>query len=246
MDDEYLNGYARLCGVNATVVYLCLCRHASRDQESFPSVKSMAEKTGISRDSVMRGIKILEEWNIISKHRERRTNATWLNNNYTLMDKSVWKSKPSSTQQPGAKSLTATIQVANEGGSQVAHSDTKVSHKKEAHISESLRARGYEIKSAPLREDSETGESTKTRAKYKDARTAFTWFPFQELSWKKNITELECGLLLFERGEEDVRGIMKFVEKQKNNPHFGYTINKPSDLERKWRDIQEWDKKNRV
>jgi len=59
VDDAYLNGYAKLCGPNATLVYLCLCRHADRHQESFPSVQLMAGKTGISRDSVMRGIKKL-------------------------------------------------------------------------------------------------------------------------------------------------------------------------------------------
>jgi hypothetical protein len=44
VDDAYLNGYAKLCGPNATLVYLCHCRHADRHQESFPSVQLMAEK----------------------------------------------------------------------------------------------------------------------------------------------------------------------------------------------------------
>jgi hypothetical protein len=104
VDDEYLNGYAKLCGPSATLVYLCLCRHSDRHQESFPSVQLTAEKTGISRDSVMRGIKKLIEWNIISKERDRREDATWLNNRYILLDKTVWKAKPSSTEQHGAKS----------------------------------------------------------------------------------------------------------------------------------------------
>lgn len=134
VDDEYLNGYAKLCGANATLVYLCLCRHADRHQESFPSVETMAEKTGVSRDSVMRGLKQLIEWNIISKQRERRKDAKWLNNRYILLDKSVWKEKPSSTQQHGkAKSQIEPSQVANEGVSQVAVSDTKDTHKKDTH-----------------------------------------------------------------------------------------------------------------
>jgi len=128
MDDEYLNGYARLCGTNATLVYLCLCRHADRHQESYPSVHTIAEKIGISRDSVMRGIKSLIEWNIITKERERKADARWLNNRYTLLDKSVWNPKPSSTQQHGAKSQIEASQVANQGKSQVAHSDTKDTH----------------------------------------------------------------------------------------------------------------------
>lgn len=134
VDDEYLNGYSKLCGTNATLVYLCLCRHADRHQESFPSVELMSTKLGVSRDSIMRGIKKLIEWNIIQKHRKRRENAQWLNNTYVLLDKSVWKPKPSSYKQHGeAKSQIEDSQVANEGKSQVAVSDTKVSHKKETH-----------------------------------------------------------------------------------------------------------------
>lgn len=135
VDDEYLNGYARLCGTNATLVYLCLCRHADRNQESFPSVEMMAEKTNISRQSVMRGIKKLIQWNIISKERERRKDATWLNNRYTLLDKSVWKSKPSTTELHGrAKYQMGPSQVPNGGVSQVPQGDTKVTHRKVAHI----------------------------------------------------------------------------------------------------------------
>lgn len=126
VDDEYLNGYSKLCGPNASLVYFCLCRHADIDQECFPSVNLMAEKLGISRDSVMRGIKELIKWNIISKERERKDDAKWLNNRYVLLDKKVWKSKPSSCAQLGS-------QVANEGKSQVAVSDSKVTHIKVTH-----------------------------------------------------------------------------------------------------------------
>lgn len=137
VDDEYLNGYSKLCGTNATLVYLCLCRHADRNQESFPSVNGMAEKLGIGRMSVIRGISTLIDWNIISKIRERRKDATWLNNRYILLDKSVWNPKPSTTQGHGvSKYQIETIQVPNEGGSQVPHVDTKVTHKKETHTKE--------------------------------------------------------------------------------------------------------------
>lgn len=135
VDDEYLNGYARLCGTNATLVYLCLCRHADRKQESFPAIETMAKKLDVSRDSVMRGIKELTKWNIVSVERTRRPNKTWLNNIYTLLDKSVWEPKPSSTEQhgePGRKNSGS--QVANNATSQVAEGDTKDSHIKETNI----------------------------------------------------------------------------------------------------------------
>ncbi len=153
VDDEYLNGYARLCGPNATLVYLCLCRHSDRHQESFPSVELMAERTGISRDSVMRGIKKLIEWNIISKERERKADAKWLNNRYVLLDKSVWEMKPSSVQQhgkPSRKSDLAKSQM--RGFSQVAHSDTKDTHSiKDTHTKEELSNESKEKKLAEIK-----------------------------------------------------------------------------------------------
>lgn len=140
VDDAYLNGYAKLCGPNATLVYLCLCRHSDRHQESFPSVELMAEKTGISRDSVMRGIKTLVGWNIISKERERRGDKTWLNNRYALLDKSVWVAKPSSTEQHGYPSRKSGLPKSQMGGfTQVAVSDTKDTHtEKDTHKKEEI------------------------------------------------------------------------------------------------------------
>lgn len=138
IDDEYLNGYAKLCGTNATLVYLCLCRHADyHTQECFPSILMMSEKLGISRDSVMVGIKNLIEWNIISKERVRNpNNAKWINNSYTLLDKTVWREKPSRCEPPGlAKSEIEDSQVGNKGKSQVAVVDCKDTHKnKDTHI----------------------------------------------------------------------------------------------------------------
>lgn len=146
VDDEYLNGYARLCGVNATLVYLCLCRHADRHQESFPSIKLMAEKTGVSNRSVIRGIQTLIEWNIISKERERKEDAKWLNNRYVLLDKSVWKSKPSATQSPGSQVPKKTEPSATDDQSQVPQVHTKVTHSKDTHISISKQSlRGSEV-----------------------------------------------------------------------------------------------------
>lgn len=139
VDDEYLNGYSKLCGVNSTMVYLCLCRHADRHQESFPSVRLMAEKTGVSERSVIRGIQTLIEWNIISKERERKPDAKWLNNRYVLLDKSVWKPKPKS-QVPEShldSQVTETTEPsATDDKSQVPHSHTKVAHIKDTHTKE--------------------------------------------------------------------------------------------------------------
>ena len=57
MDDDYLNGFAKICGWKATVVYLSLCRHVDKNQECFRSEELISKEHGISRDSVIRGIK---------------------------------------------------------------------------------------------------------------------------------------------------------------------------------------------
>ena len=65
LDDAYLNGYARLCGWQATLVYISLCRHADINQIAFPSLNLIADELGVSRNTVIRGIKALKEWGVI-------------------------------------------------------------------------------------------------------------------------------------------------------------------------------------
>lgn len=92
IDDFYLDHYAKMCGWNATLVYLCLCRHAdSVTQESFPSIEMMAEKVGVSYNTIRRGIKILTDWGIIEVRRDKNEAGQWLRNTYKLLDKSTWK-----------------------------------------------------------------------------------------------------------------------------------------------------------
>lgn len=99
MDDEYLNGYARLCGINATGVYMSLCRHANKEkQECWPSLKLLQEELALgSHNTVSKAIDKLEEWGIIQVERKRdeKTKRQKVNV-YTLMDKSYWKEKPMS------------------------------------------------------------------------------------------------------------------------------------------------------
>src|SRR5438105_3719016 len=86
MDDLYLNGYAKKCGIYATGVYLSLCRHASKDQECYPSYRKIAEELKISERQVGRSVKVLENQNIIKIKQLGKK----LNNRYYLLDKSEW------------------------------------------------------------------------------------------------------------------------------------------------------------
>jgi hypothetical protein len=90
VDDVYLNGYAKLCGIYATGVYLSLCRHADKQQKSFPSLKKISEELDISIKQVGRSLNVLESHNIIMRERMGKK----LNNRYYLLDKSEWTNSP--------------------------------------------------------------------------------------------------------------------------------------------------------
>jgi len=90
IDDNYLNGQARICGWQATLVYNSLCRHANINQESFPSIKLMTEELAVGRNTIIKGIKNLEKYNVINVKKARRKDGKWLNNSYILLDKSEW------------------------------------------------------------------------------------------------------------------------------------------------------------
>lgn len=94
LDDVYLNGYAKLLGTTASMVYIYLCRCADKKQSSFPSQEIIAEKLGINERVVMRKIKELVEWNLISSVKTRGNKGTWRHNTYHLLDKSEWKQPP--------------------------------------------------------------------------------------------------------------------------------------------------------
>jgi len=86
VDDDYLNGWAKKCGIHATGVYNVLCRHAGRDQSCFPSMALMADKLAISVRQVSRAVKILENHRIIEIER-----ASGGKNKYWLTDRSEWQ-----------------------------------------------------------------------------------------------------------------------------------------------------------
>ena len=92
LDNEYLNGYAKIFGAIGTAVYVSLCRHADNEtQKCFPSIDLIAKELNVSRPTVIKYIKLLEEHNLIEIDKgKRNSKQQWLNNEYTLLDKSEW------------------------------------------------------------------------------------------------------------------------------------------------------------
>lgn len=108
LDQEYFNGYAKIFGPIGLSVYLSLCRHADNEtQECWPSMELIAEEIGVSRISVVRHLKKLEDFRIINVKREKDPQSNrQLNNVYTLTDKSEWKQKPGISKTHGKPSIS--------------------------------------------------------------------------------------------------------------------------------------------
>lgn len=136
LDDEYLNGQAKLCGWQATLVYLSLCRHANKNQESFPSIKLMAEEHGVGRNTIIKGLKALETRKVIVIEKARKKDGKWLNNSYILLDKSEWDyTKKEVIQVPVEDSVkqpcpSQNIAVSLSEQNQVPVEDTKETHRR--------------------------------------------------------------------------------------------------------------------
>jgi len=125
MDDAYLNGYARLCGIYATGVYLSLCRHANKEQTCFPSKKLISKELKISERSVFDAIKILGDWNIVKvKPQTRKINGSYKNNIYILIDKSKWMPKPQAYRADGILKHVPQVDYNKNRGHELLNKDT--------------------------------------------------------------------------------------------------------------------------
>jgi len=146
IDDAYLNGYAKYCGVNATAVYNSLCRHANKKQECFPSMEKIAEQHGISRRSVLRAVKELQKRNIISVEKVRGIGGKYLNNLYKLLDKSQWKLIPSDLESHGSMCQKSSSPCDKNDTNHVTVSHTKDTHIKDTHIRKKNNFRNIALK----------------------------------------------------------------------------------------------------
>lgn len=91
IDDEYVDSFAETCGWKATVAYMALCRFAGRDQACFPKITTLAKKMAVSKNTIIAGLKALEEAGIIEVERTKDECGKQVNNVYYLLDKSAWK-----------------------------------------------------------------------------------------------------------------------------------------------------------
>lgn len=136
VDDAYLNGYARLCGVYATAVYNSLSRHADYEtQACFPSIELIAEQHNISKPTVIKAIRVLQQWNIVSVSRNKDSETKrQLPNVYLLLDKSEWVPKDSRVNHVDSEPSKS------HDKSRVNHVYHKDTHIKDTHIAAEPRS----------------------------------------------------------------------------------------------------------
>lgn len=172
LDNEYLNGYAKLLGTTCTVVYLSLCRHANNSTQScFPMIRTIAEENGIgSNNTVIRAVKKLEEWNIISVQRSRNKLTNKQNPNiYTLLSKNVWNKKPSAIDAHGKL------------GAVLSKSRVSPVHRNYTHINNTIVS--FKIKNTKTKELS--NKDFKTEA------DAYHYLKLKSNDWEEFMTDLK-------------------------------------------------------
>ncbi len=137
LDNDYLNGYAKIFGPIGTGIYLSLCRHADSNQKCFPSQKTMATELSIGERTVRDYLKRLEAWNLIVNEKSRSEQGKFLHNVYWLVDKSEWKKKPSASGADGTQSVEPSASDDQNQRHVVPTKDTneKNTHNKETHPS---------------------------------------------------------------------------------------------------------------
>lgn len=158
VDDVYIDKYAKHCGIYATGVYFCLCRHADKKQTCFPGKKLVAEEVAISERQVSNCLEPLQRFNIIqvnSSWRSHGKSGKYSSNTYTLMDSSVWKPVFELKNNGNRKHDMPTAEHADGiiCRSPTAHHDisrrhmvpTKETHTKETHTKETQYIAAHEI-----------------------------------------------------------------------------------------------------
>lgn len=93
-------------GASAIFVYIALCRHASRDGRCFPSIKLLAEETGLSERTVSSTISILSISGLVDvqrniEGRKHQNNVYFINSVREVARKKGWHlQKPVASPRP--------------------------------------------------------------------------------------------------------------------------------------------------
>lgn len=98
IDSELLSGYEKL-------VFMAIKRHLnSESSQAFPSIKTICSHTGLSKPTVIKAIKSLEDKEILTVEHRESEDRGHMSNLYTLMDfKEIWKASSAKDMKAVAK-----------------------------------------------------------------------------------------------------------------------------------------------
>ena len=142
IDNEFLNGYAAKVGWKGHIVYSALCRH-EKNGKAFPGLRHLAKELGVSVATVARGVKILEEYNIIQIEKPEKKNQSftyWITNYINWKDidkKNKWfnQSRVSPQKHPCITTETARVSPQKHNNTNNNNTNNKgVSAKADPHI----------------------------------------------------------------------------------------------------------------
>lgn len=98
IDSELLSGYEKL-------VFMAIKRHLnSESSQAFPSIKTICSHTGLSKPTVIKAIKSLEDKEILTVEHRESEDRGHISNLYTLVDfKEIWKAHSAKDMKAIAK-----------------------------------------------------------------------------------------------------------------------------------------------
>lgn len=91
VDNYFIDEYAREFSASAVAIYFVLCRYSdNKTKECFPEMRTIAQKVGCNKKTVVRSVAELEKFGIISIEKRRKEDGHQGSNIYTIQDSSKW------------------------------------------------------------------------------------------------------------------------------------------------------------
>lgn len=102
----FFDAHAKNIGPKAALTYLCIKGYEhKKTRRAWPSEDTLAEKLDLSRRTVSRAIKILNDHNLIHISKEK-AGSPWSHNVYHLTHSSEWRSTPIRKEDSGETNST--------------------------------------------------------------------------------------------------------------------------------------------
>jgi hypothetical protein len=119
IDNELLDHYGSRLGPYGLAVYMALARFANQDGACWPSLSTIARKTGMSRPQVIREIAKLKDVSLIAVEHQVNTKGEYSSNIYVLLDTAVPSLEPgvvSDSNQGGISQILPLVSPGDHGG----------------------------------------------------------------------------------------------------------------------------------